>query len=214
MSKRAGSRHLPAGVIVDAGRGVMPHTTDDAVRTHLEGCGRCRAKVNRWKGFSGMVDRWAAGDPPSAAVGRVLALVPSRPRVSRLTRLSAVLQYQGTGIPLPAGVRGVSLTDQVVYHAEDYAVELRVTRTRSQRRVILVGQVTSHRQPYTRLGNVAVDLVTGNQIAVRTRSNAWGEFYIEHADVGPMWLELAPEPGRSIRIPVRPRTADTSGAIP
>jgi hypothetical protein len=96
------------------------------------------------------------------------------------------------------------MPDQVVYQAEEFAVELLVSRARA-RPMVIVGQITNVEQPSRRLADVAVTLLVGNRVAVRARSNARGEFHLEHAEQDRMRIEVAPEEGRSIRIPLRPK---------
>ena len=119
------------------------------------------------------------------------------------------LHHDSARVPPPSGVRGASLTAQVVYHAQEFAVELRVSRTRSRQMVIVVGQITDLEQPARRLGGIPVQLCAGNRITMRAVSNAWGEFYFEADEQDDMWLEVAAEKGRSMRIPLRPRLENT-----
>jgi len=96
------------------------------------------------------------------------------------------------------------MPDQVVYQAEEFAVELRVSRERS-REMVIVGQVTDVEQPTRRLADVPVTLLVGDRVAVRARSNARGEFHLEHDERDRMRIEVAPVEGRIIRIPLRPK---------
>jgi hypothetical protein len=171
---------------------------------HLESCSSCRDKVNTLMAFAPVARRLAASSPHPEIVQRASALAARRSRVTVLTRLEAALHYHSTGLPLPAGLRGGSSTDRVVYHAEHFAVELRVSRTES-RQVVVAGQISSLAQPARRLEMVPVVLLVGKRVAVRALSNAWGEFSFEADEQDDMWLEVAPAEGRSIRIPLRPR---------
>ena len=47
--------------------------------------------------------------------------------------------------------------------------------------------------------------IFGDRVAVRALSNAWGEFHLEHDERDRMRIEVAPEEGRIIRIPLRPK---------
>ena len=201
MPKETASRHLSDRVVLDASRGVISPTDEKAARTHTDACPACREKVSSWKGFAAVLGRLPEVDPPEDVVERVKALVPKAARVSVLTRLKAALHYDSALIPLPAGVRGASLPDQVVYQAEEFAVELRVARERS-RQLVIVGQISNAAQPEG-IADVPVTLRAGNRIAIRARSNARGEFHLEHDERDRMSIEVAPEEGRMIRIPLR-----------
>jgi hypothetical protein len=206
------SRHLSTDAALEAGRGVTHLPDESSLAKHIKTCASCKDKVNRWKGLAAVTRRLRAGHPPEEIVGRARALALKGPRVTAVLGLKAALRYDSARVPLPAGVRGASLSDQVVYHAQEFAVELRVSRTRSRHLVIVVGQITSRAQPARRLGGVPVQLVTANRVAMRAVSNAWGEFYFEADEQEQMWLEVAPEEDRSIRIPLRPEPkTHTSG---
>ena len=205
MSKDPGSRHLTTSAAVDAGRGVIGVTGADAQAAHVANCDVCREKVRRWTGFADTARRIASVEPPEDVVARAKALAAGRPRVTALTRLKAALHYQSAWSPLPAGVRGPSGQGQVVFQAAEFAVEVRVTHDRKGQ-VAIVGQVTNVHEPAKRLGGVPVTLLEGERVAARGTSNAWGEFHFEHEDPEGMWLEVTPEEGRVIRVPVRPKS--------
>ena len=64
------------------------------------------------------------------------------------------------------------------------------------------------RRPAKRFGKVRVTLLAGDRVVVRAFANDRGEFQVEHGVHGEherMWIEVAPQEGRLIRIPVRPR---------
>jgi hypothetical protein len=160
--------------------------------------------------FAALAGRWDGNEPPADAVRRAKALAEPRSPAPAGRWITAVLQrFEAIG-PLPAGARGGLPSDsdtyQVVYHAEEFSVDLRVSRTLRQRRVIIVGQIKNLRQPSQRLGSIPVLLTSRTRAAARTFSNDWGEFSFEHEDENHLWLEVAPEPGRSIRIPIKPRS--------
>jgi anti-sigma factor RsiW len=207
MPKEPPSRHLSDRAALDASRGVTSATDEQSVQAHIDVCPACREKVNTWKGFATILRRLPEANPPAEIVGRVKALVPKTPRVSVLTRLKAAVHYDSAVLPLPAGVRGASLPDQVVYQAEEFAVELRVARERS-RHLVVVGQISNAAQPEG-IADVPVTLRAGNRIAIRARSNVRGEFHLEYDERDRMWIEVAPEEGRMIRIPLRskPKTS-------
>jgi hypothetical protein len=74
--------------------------------------------------------------------------------------------------------------------------------------VVIIGQITNVRRPAKHIGNVRVTLLAGDRVVVRAFANDRGGFQVEHGDPGEhdgMWIEVAPQEGRVIRIPVRPR---------
>lgn len=201
MSKGQGSEHGPAEAVFDESRGVLSPTGKHGMGEHVASCAHCRDNINVWKSFTGVTRRLREAEPPEEVVAKAKALVIRRSRVTRLTRLNAALQYDNLCVPLAAGLRGAS-PDQTVYRAEEFAVELRVSRERSH--VVIVGQVTNVRRPGQRLAHVQVELVAGDRVVVRTSSNGLGEFHLEHRERDQMWIEVMPQEGRFIRIPLRP----------
>jgi hypothetical protein len=204
MPKEPISRHSAIGATLDGSRGVISLTEASVARKHLDSCAGCREKVNIWRSFSAFAHRLHEVEPPEEVARRAKALSQGRPRVTAHTRLKAALRYDSAFFPLPAGARGASMPDQVVYQAEEFAVELLVSRARA-RPMVIVGQITNVEQPTRRLADVPVTLLVGNRVAVRARSNARGEFHLEHDEQDRMRIEVAPEEGRSIRIPLRPK---------
>src|SRR5712691_271169 len=196
--------HLSAGAAVDAGRDVIPLTSHLPLERHVDACPSCRAKVNAWKAFSAMAQREAHVSPPAAAVARVLDLAKARRPVSGLTRIKAALRYDGAWTPVPVGVRGPSLPDQVVYEAEGVAVDLRVSHDPA-RKVVIVGQLAHAGAPDRRLADLPVLLLDGDDVKVRALSNEWGEFHLEHPRRSRLRLEVGLPGGRVIRIPLSSR---------
>jgi hypothetical protein len=71
--------------------------------------------------------------------------------------------------------------------------------------VVIVGQITNLRRPAEHFPQVPVTLLAEDKIVVRAFSNERGEFHFEHREHERMWIEVAPQEGRLIRIPVRPK---------
>jgi hypothetical protein len=207
MSKDRVSRHGTADAAVDAGRGLSSPRGSTAARAHFASCARCRENINLWKSFAVVTQRLREAEPPEGAVGKVkaLALGTSRgpSRVTPLTRMKNAPSYESLWVPpAAAGARGAA-SDHAVYRAEEFSVDLRVSRERAH--VVIVGQITNVRRPTQRFALVPVALLAEDTVVVRAFSNERGEFQVEHREQEQMWIEVAPQEGRLIRIPVRPR---------
>ena len=202
MSKDRISRHGSAAAAVDAGRGLTPARGSMAARAHLASCPVCRVNVNLWKNFAAVTQRLREAEPPEGAVGKAKALALGPARVTALTGRKTALRYESLWVPpAAAGARGAS-SDQAVYRAEEFSVDLRVSRERA--RVVIVGQITNVRRPAARFPQVPVMLLAEDKVVVRAFSNDRGEFHFEHREDDRMWIEVVPQEGRLIRIPVRP----------
>ena len=202
MSKDRISRHGTAAAAVDAGRGLTSARGSTAARAHFTSCPACRGNVNLWKSFAAVTQRLREAEPPEGAVGKAKALALGPARVTALTGMKTALRYESLWVPpAAAGARGAS-SDQAVYRAEEFSVDLRVSRERA--RVVIVGQITNVRRPAERFPQVLVTLLAEDKVVVRAFSNDRGEFHFEHREDERMWIEVVPQEGRLIRIPVRP----------
>ena len=202
MSRRQGSGHEAAHRILDESRGIVLPAGGARMGEHVAACDRCRANVNVWNSFSAVSRRLRESEPPEDAVERAKALTRQWSRVTRRTTLNAALQYDSVWVPLAAGLRGTS-PDQTVHQAEEFAIQLRVSRERAQ--VVVVGQVTNVRRPGHRLASVRVELGAGDRVVSRAVSNGRGEFHLEHRERNQMWVEVMPQEGRFIRIALGPK---------
>lgn len=203
MSRDRASRHGSAAAVIDAGRGLASPRGGTAARLHLASCGRCRQNVNLWKSFALVTRRLREAEPPPEAVNQAKGLALGPAGVTPLTRVKTALGYERLWLPpAAAGARGAP-SDQAVYEAEEYSVDLRVSRESS--RVVIVGQITNVRRPTKHFGEVRVTLIAGERVVVRAFATHRGEFRVEHGEHDRMWIEVAPQEGRLIRIPVRPR---------
>jgi len=206
MSKVGASRHGSTAAAVDAGRGLTSPRGRTAARAHLASCARCRGNVKLWKSFALVTRRLRQAEPPQEVVDHAKNLALRPPGVTPLTRVKTFPGYERLWVPLAAaGARGAP-SDQAVYEAKEFSVDLRVSRERS--RVVIIGQIRTVRRPAKPIGKVRVTLLAGDRVVVRAFANDRGEFQVEHGDHGEhdgMWIEVAPQEGRLIRIPIRPR---------
>ena len=202
MSRDRIARHGTADAAVDAGRGLTSRGSA-AARAHFASCARCRKNVNLWKSFAVVTQRLREAEPPEEAVSKAKALALGPSRVTTLTSMKTALSYERLWVPpAAAGARGAP-SDQAVYRVEDYSVDLRVSRERA--RVVIVGQITKVRRPTRRFAQVLVTLLAEDRVVMRAFSNDRGEFHVEHREHDRMWIEVVPQEGRLIRIPVRPK---------
>jgi len=206
MSKVGASRHGSTAAAVDAGRGLTSPRGRTAARAHLASCARCRGNVKLWKSFALLTRRLRQVEPPQEVVDHAKGLALRSSGVTPLTMVKTAPGYERLWLPLAAaGARGAA-SDPAVYEAEEFSVDVRVSRERS--RVVIIGQITNVRRPAKHIGNVRVTLLAGDRVVVRAFANDRGGFQVEHGDPAEhdgMWIEVAPQEGRVIRIPVRPR---------
>jgi hypothetical protein len=192
--------HLDRASVVDLARG-LDGAGREAAQAHLVVCPSCRDTIGVWTQLAVVAREDLRTGPPDSAVQKVLRLAERARPVSVITRLLAILRYDGTASPVPAGVRAVDRPGQIVYEAEGVAVDVRISREMSHRTVI-IGQITDCLEPSHQLADLPVLLHDGNEVAVRGLSNAWGEFHLEHLAQDELRLEVALAGGRVIEVPL------------
>ena len=186
--------HLEQASIVDLARGMG----GGAAEAHLAGCDSCRARIAVWTQLAVAARTDRRQTPPETTVQRVLDLARRlRPTAGPLKLLSLVWP----AAPVPAGVRGADPPGPVVYEADGVAVDVHV-RQGLARRTVIVGQITDSSEPGHRLSDVPVLLLDGEEVAVRSLSNAWGEFHLEHRASDELRLEVALGGGRTLQVPL------------
>jgi hypothetical protein len=186
--------HLDGGSLVDVARGMGGSAAD----THLLGCLSCRARIAVWTQLAVAARTDGRQTPPEATVQRVVDLARRlRPAAAPPRLLSLVWPAAA----LPAGVRGADPPGPVVYEADGVAVDVHV-RQGGSRRTVIVGQITDSAEPGHRLSDVPVLLLDGKEVAVRSLSNAWGEFHLEHRAIDELRLEVALGGGRTFQVPL------------
>ena len=103
------------------------------------------------------------------------------------------------------GVRSAEAPSQVLYEAENYSLDLCLSRERSKARMVLVGQIADRSEPTRKLASLPVSLESDGDSAERSESNPLGEFYFEYDANQRVRLRI-PIADRSIEVPL-PRLA-------
>ena len=125
--------------------------------------------------------------------------------------VEARLVYDSSRDPVPAGLRGSYRPSQVLYEAEDYCLDLQLSRDQlrndyTQKRLMLVGQVADRRRPDEPLGYLSVTVEGDDAAQTSVRSNELGEFLLEFDPSEHLRLKIPLEGGKRIELPL-PRQA-------
>ena len=101
-------------------------------------------------------------------------------RQQGLARSSRGVLFDSFRSPLLAGVRSAgSASQQVLYGAGTYRIDVRIEPQMDSDKVILVGQVLNSADPDERLADVSVTLSKGRKVLAESTTSQFGEFQIE-----------------------------------
>ena len=93
---------------------------------------------------------------------------------------AASLLFDSFRSPRLAGVRSAeSASQQLLYGAGDYRIDVRIEPQMDSEKVILIGQVLNAADPAERLSALPVNLLKGRRILAESVTSQFGEFQIE-----------------------------------
>ena len=195
----------------DFARGLLTAGERIRMERHLsEGCAACGSEL----AFFEKVARAGVGVreviAPEDVVRKARNIFPARrkPAVHEaeplLARLRARLVYDSFADLAPAGIRsGKGMSRQLMYEVEDYSVDLRLDGDRDSTLVSVVGQIANRTAPASRVNDSEVSLLSGKSLVSKTRSNGFGEFWLEFAPKRNMKLCIAiPNGAGQVEVPM------------
>jgi hypothetical protein len=178
-----GMRHYSLEKWVDFARNVIREDERVEMRSHLEtGCAACSKELSMWQRLQQVARRESSYAPSEGAVRTVNATFVNRSagRSSRLKTQFASLLFDSFGGPLLAGVRSSgSASQQLLYGAGDYRIDVRIEPQMDSEKVVLIGQVLNSANPDERLSAMPVSLIKGRQLLAESVTSDFGEFQIE-----------------------------------
>ena len=196
---------------VDYTRGLSRDQERTAMEGHLSsGCTKCRRTAELLGKLAAAALAEAEYQPPPSVLRRAKAIFP-RPGGSESAetpaRILARLIYDSFRDPLPAGMRAGDRPSQALFEAEDYSLDLhlsreRVDRERGEPRMVLVGQIADRKKPGKRMADLPVLLVSGRRVAARGVSNEMGEFHLEYDPRQRLRLRIPVAGRKHIEIPL------------
>jgi hypothetical protein len=126
-------------------------------------------------------------------------------RPKRSFRIPAELIYDSFLAPAAAGLRASwQVGWQALYHAGDCSLDLRIEPELRSSRAAVIGQISNHIVPDTRMSGIPVCVKSGKLIVAETRSNQFGEFQMEYEQQNRLQLCVYLEGGaKSIRVPLK-----------
>lgn len=176
-------RHYSLEKWVDFARNVIGENEEVEMQIHLQtGCAQCSEELSMWQRLQQVARRESTYTPSSGAVRIVNAAFSNRPdgRLHRVKSEVASLLFDSFRSPLLAGVRAAeSASQQLLYGAGDYRIDVRIEPQMDSEKVVLIGQVLNAADPDERLSALPVNLLKGRKILAESVTSQFGEFQIE-----------------------------------
>ncbi len=153
------------------------------MQSHLQtGCAHCSQELSMWQHLQQVARREPAYTPSAGSVRIVNAAFSNRPegRLHQANSELASLLFDSFRSPLLAGVRSAAnASQQLLYGAGDYRIDVRIEPQMDSDKVILIGQVLNSADPDERLSALPVNLVKGRTLLAESVTSQFGEFQIE-----------------------------------
>jgi hypothetical protein len=176
-------RHYTLENWVDFARNVIGEEEKAAIESHLQtGCAQCSRDLIMWQRLQQVARREPAYTPSSGDVRTVNAAFASRPatQLHHAKSQAASLLFDSFRSPGLVGVRAAeSASQQLLYGAGDYRIDVRIEPQMDSEKVILIGQVLNAADPAERLSALPVNLLKGRKILAESVTSQFGEFQIE-----------------------------------
>jgi hypothetical protein len=176
-------RHYSLEKWVDFARNVVREDEKVEMQSHLEtGCAACSKELSMWQRLQQVARRESAYAPSEGTVRTVNATFVNRPagRSSRAKSQLASLLFDSFRGPLLAGVRSSgSASQQLLYGAGDYRIDVRIEPQIDSEKVVLIGQVLNSADPDERLSAAPVSLLKCRKLLAESVTSEFGEFQIE-----------------------------------
>jgi hypothetical protein len=208
-------KHYGVPQWMDFARGLMPETDRQAMRSHLaEGCSECRDLADFSERLNGACQSMQASLVPEWVARNARAIFPihsvTAPKPAK--RLTAKLVYDSLLAPAQAGLRATwQVGWQALYRAGDCSLDLRVEPELSSSRAAVIGQISNHIVPASKMENVQVFLKSGKSVVAETRSNRFGEFQMEYEQQGRLQLCVYLQDGaKCFQVPLKKFAAEKS----
>jgi hypothetical protein len=178
-----GMRHYSLEKWIDFARNVIDEDEKVKMQSHLQtGCTACSKELRMWQRLQQVARRESAYAPSSAAVRTVNASFANRfaGQLHHAEAEVASLLFDSFRSPLLAGVRSTeSASQQLLYGAGDYRIDVRIEPQMDSEKVVLIGQVLNAADPDERLSALPVNLLRGRKILAESVTTQFGEFQIE-----------------------------------
>jgi len=168
---------------VDFARGQGEADKRARLEQHLAaGCEQCAETLGFWSEVVSLTALEATYRPPDEDVRQVKGRFALHFRPDVLTRVvrTVALLFDSYRQPLAVGVRaGGSSPRQLLYKVGRYLIRVQLDAESGADRLFVVGQILDEADPRSKLPELPVLLLNGNDTVDRTITNILGEFALE-----------------------------------
>jgi hypothetical protein len=172
-------KHFSDGSWADFARNLVTPSVKATMQRHIDdGCKQCEATLLIWHGVVSVAKEDGFYAPPDDTL-RVAKSHFAGVAVGVKTSLPARLVFDSSLQPVAAGLRGKVSSQQFLYEADDYVIDLRLEPQRELDRISLVGQVLNRAKTHRAAQGLLVRLLKGVLPVANTATNDFGEFQLE-----------------------------------
>jgi hypothetical protein len=176
--------HFSSRDWIDYARKLASPQDAAAMASHLKsGCDSCAKEEATWSKLAAFAKTEAEFEPPAHVVNMAKALVQA-PKAEKGLRIREIaeLVFDSLLTPQLAGVRSAAGigTRQLLYRAGEVMIDVRFEASDESERFALTGQVFRDQGSKVGMTRVPISLISGKNELVRTATNQFGEFYLEH----------------------------------
>lgn len=190
---------------MDFSRGLISGDDVSEMREHAEKCVECRQLAGFHSRLVKVARQMSVFTVPEDVVQKARAIFPIQfPEPKRLLRIAAELIYDSFLVPAPAGLRSTwQVGWQALFRAGDCSLDLRIEPELRSLRAAVIGQISNHTTPESRMADILVCLKSGRLIVAETRSNEFGEFQMEYEQQNRLQLCVYLDSERYIQVPLK-----------
>jgi hypothetical protein len=205
--------HFDIGDWIDYVRGIAGEAVNKDMAAHLKaGCAECLDSYRWLNGVREVASLSTAAAVPENLTRRAERLFepPSNFSFKGLLPLSAKVVFDAGCVVQPFGLRTAGSTNQAVYEAGEFTIDLRQETSRGSARIEVTGQISDGQNLDRDDASYPVALVADDVIVSNVITNRFGEFSLNCARRPNLKLVIAiAEAGRRIDIPLMTRNSRT-----
>jgi hypothetical protein len=180
MAKKE-NEHFSAGDWVDFTMQQASPERLEAMKQHLvTGCEKCARLEHLWSRLAQVATRDSGSEPPASAVQHVRGAfaVMVEAEGSKRARIIPRLVFDSLWQPALAGVRAaLNSARQVIYHAGEVRIEMRVEPEPRSERVHVAGQVSDTAKRGEGIADMPVIVSSDERTLTSALTNQFGEFH-------------------------------------
>jgi hypothetical protein len=181
--------HLSSEVALDLLDGWIEPSRLAVLNSHIAECLDCRRKLEQWRHIHSLLNRSHLAHAPEEILRSAATIfdAPIAEARSAIPQIVASIVFDSFAQPALAGARGEEESRQVVFHASDYDVHVKIFGDPAGRHVI--GQIFA-RNETSFLDNARLYLLQNGERVGMTVLGEFGGFEFEEVPQGSLSLQI------------------------